>query len=294
MGFRFRRRIRVFPGLTLNLGKQGVSASVGVRGAHVTVGPTGTRTTVGLPGTGLSYTRLEKPAGHAAEAPSEPDDTEPKRPGSAARGFILIAILIAIAVMIVVAAGCNAKNPAGSVQPKPPSPEPPARARIAPSSASKELAYMVIGLITDSRNRPATNAVDTYVAAFHWKKAPADMNALLNAKVAYYGKIGAQKVLLGGDGTNDIFGASVMEGFQPDVAFAEFASVYTLNKQDSEDSDGQRYDSYILIDHGAELGLLTITYGLADAIRGAGTIGFVGVDRLRKELAKGKRAEGER
>jgi hypothetical protein len=55
MGFRVRRRIRIGPGVTLNVGKRGVSTSVGVRGAHVTVGRR-SRATVGIPGTGLSYT----------------------------------------------------------------------------------------------------------------------------------------------------------------------------------------------------------------------------------------------
>lgn len=75
MGFRFRRSIRILPGLRVNLGKRGASLSVGVRGAHVTVGPTGTRTTVGLPGTGLSYTHLDKPTPpQQAEPAPAPDD----------------------------------------------------------------------------------------------------------------------------------------------------------------------------------------------------------------------------
>jgi hypothetical protein len=56
MGWRFYRRVRIAPGLTLNLGKRNVSMSLGVRGAHVTVGTAGTRATLGLPGTGLYCT----------------------------------------------------------------------------------------------------------------------------------------------------------------------------------------------------------------------------------------------
>jgi len=52
MGFRFT----IIPGLTLNLGKTGVSVSAGVPGARVTVGTHGARTTIGIPGTGLSHT----------------------------------------------------------------------------------------------------------------------------------------------------------------------------------------------------------------------------------------------
>ena len=54
--FRFYRRTRIFPGLSLNLSKSGPSLTFGVRGAHLTVGPTGVRKTVGIPGTGLYYT----------------------------------------------------------------------------------------------------------------------------------------------------------------------------------------------------------------------------------------------
>src|ERR1700693_1774677 len=75
MGFRFRRSVKILPGVRLNFGKRGVSTSVGVRGAHVTFGKSGTRTTVGVPGTGLSYTHLEKPhrsGGGESAAPRVP------------------------------------------------------------------------------------------------------------------------------------------------------------------------------------------------------------------------------
>jgi hypothetical protein len=66
MGFRFSRRIKIIPGVTLNVSKSGVSTSIGVKGAHVTLGHGKTRTTVGLPGTGVSYTETMR------DAPSEP------------------------------------------------------------------------------------------------------------------------------------------------------------------------------------------------------------------------------
>jgi len=57
MGLRFRRRLRLGPGVSLNLGKSGLtSVSFGRRGVHCTVGRRGPRATVGLPGTGLSHT----------------------------------------------------------------------------------------------------------------------------------------------------------------------------------------------------------------------------------------------
>ena len=56
MSLRFFRRIRIAPGISLNLSKSGGSLSLGPRGSKVTVGPRGVRKTVGLPGTGLWYT----------------------------------------------------------------------------------------------------------------------------------------------------------------------------------------------------------------------------------------------
>lgn len=59
MALRFRRSIRIAPGVTLNLGKKGVSVSAGPKGASVTLGKNGLWGNIGLPGTGLSYrTRL--------------------------------------------------------------------------------------------------------------------------------------------------------------------------------------------------------------------------------------------
>jgi hypothetical protein len=56
MPFRFRRGVRVAPGLRLTLGTRGLSASFGRRGAHLTTGPSGTKATISAPGTGVSYT----------------------------------------------------------------------------------------------------------------------------------------------------------------------------------------------------------------------------------------------
>jgi len=56
MSFRFWRRIKIAPGVTLNLSKSGGSLSFGPRGAKFTVGSRGKRATVGIPGTGFFYT----------------------------------------------------------------------------------------------------------------------------------------------------------------------------------------------------------------------------------------------
>ena len=55
MGFRFRKRIKIAPGVYINLSKSGVSTTLGKSGASVNISKKGTRGTVGLPGTGMSY-----------------------------------------------------------------------------------------------------------------------------------------------------------------------------------------------------------------------------------------------
>jgi hypothetical protein len=63
MGWRFYRRIKIAPGVTINLSKQGASFSLGERGAHITFGRNGIRRTVGIPGTGVSYSTVSKRSG---------------------------------------------------------------------------------------------------------------------------------------------------------------------------------------------------------------------------------------
>lgn len=66
MGFRFRKSIRIAPGIRINVGTRGISTTLGPRGASVNVGPNGTYANIGIPGTGLSSrTRLDASAHHA-------------------------------------------------------------------------------------------------------------------------------------------------------------------------------------------------------------------------------------
>lgn len=90
MGFRFRRSIRIVPGVRINLGKKGASLSVGRRGANMTLGRNGIRTTVGIPGTGLSHTTLHRrPSGQIRVRPKR----ERKRP------IILFSIVLLLLVL---------------------------------------------------------------------------------------------------------------------------------------------------------------------------------------------------
>lgn len=56
MAWNFRKRIKIVPGVHLNLSKSGISTSIGPKGAKVTFGKNGTYLNKGIPGTGL-YSR---------------------------------------------------------------------------------------------------------------------------------------------------------------------------------------------------------------------------------------------
>ncbi|MGO5051209.1 DUF4236 domain-containing protein [Lachnospiraceae bacterium LCP25S3_G4] len=56
MGLKFRKSIKIAPGVKLNLGKKSAGVSFGTKGCRYSLNSSGRRTsTVGLPGTGLSY-----------------------------------------------------------------------------------------------------------------------------------------------------------------------------------------------------------------------------------------------
>ena len=97
MGFRFQKRIKLLPGVTLNLSKSGVSTSVGHKGAKVTVGHGKVRSTVGLPGSGLSHTTIHKAAAEpkaTTDTPMPIDETPISLYVIAAIGFIFLLIWI--------------------------------------------------------------------------------------------------------------------------------------------------------------------------------------------------------
>lgn len=58
MGLYFRKRIKILPGVHMNVSKSGTSWSIGTRGAKVNFGKRGTYVTTGIPGTGI-YSRTK-------------------------------------------------------------------------------------------------------------------------------------------------------------------------------------------------------------------------------------------
>lgn len=96
MGFRFRKSIKLLPGVRVNLGTKGASLSVGRRGATVNIGKTGVRTTVGLPGTGLSYSSHRRWENGADATRGRPTSRPPQKEYGTGEMLASLAIIAAM------------------------------------------------------------------------------------------------------------------------------------------------------------------------------------------------------
>ncbi|MDR0419099.1 MAG: DUF4236 domain-containing protein [Prevotellaceae bacterium] len=56
MGIRFRKRVKILPGVKLNFSKSGMSTTIGGKGGSINIGKNGIYGNAGIPGTGI-YTR---------------------------------------------------------------------------------------------------------------------------------------------------------------------------------------------------------------------------------------------
>lgn len=124
MAFRFQKRIRIAPGIRVNLSRSGISGTFGVPGASVNVGKDGVHRNLGLPGTGLSTrTRIGGKAKGAVEEPAgQPAEPPAKGRGGAAHvllGLSLTFLMIAIALAALATpaaahgGGCRKSSPPG-------------------------------------------------------------------------------------------------------------------------------------------------------------------------------------
>jgi hypothetical protein len=69
VGFRFRRSVKIAPGIRLNFSGSGVSTTLGGRGASVNLSDRGSRATASIPGSGISYSTRLSGGGRRAHTP---------------------------------------------------------------------------------------------------------------------------------------------------------------------------------------------------------------------------------
>lgn len=92
MPWKFRKSIKIAPGIKINLSKSGLSTTVGKKGASVNLGKKGVRTTVSIPGTGIS---------HTSKVGGGPDPTPVRKKSSCCSLFVLPIILLPVLLWVV-------------------------------------------------------------------------------------------------------------------------------------------------------------------------------------------------
>ena len=109
VGFRFQRRIKILPGLAINISKSGVGFSAGGRGFHAGIDAKGRRyTSASLPGTGISWRQYQKAKPHHALPPhvapriGPAEDHELSPRGGASRVAKNVALAITITILLVI------------------------------------------------------------------------------------------------------------------------------------------------------------------------------------------------
>lgn len=92
----FRQRIKIAPGVTVNVGKTGGSVRLGPRGAGITTGTSGTRASATIPETGISLEhQISKPTARRGKAAA------PDAPPNRAAALLVGAMILAIAAGLV-------------------------------------------------------------------------------------------------------------------------------------------------------------------------------------------------
>lgn len=109
MGLRFRKSIKIAPGVKVNFNKNSVSTTLGTKGAHHTISTSGKRTTsVGIPGTGISYTetsgsttkRISGTSNHSTTRKRSKRKSSNKNTGKGCLGAFLGLLLIGLALAL--------------------------------------------------------------------------------------------------------------------------------------------------------------------------------------------------
>lgn len=103
MSLRFKKSIKILPGIKLNISKNGInSVTIGKPGAAVNLSKKGKQATVGIPGTGLSYSKKfssrENSSSKSTTLPSSPESNSKQEIRSTK--IIMISLLVIFAFLI--------------------------------------------------------------------------------------------------------------------------------------------------------------------------------------------------
>ncbi len=98
MSFRFQRRIKILPGLRLNVSKTSFSWTIGTRGASVTARDGKLTGNVGIPGTGLSY-RKRLDLSSEDQVDSDQSSSGPRQ-AAGMPSWLLLAVVLGLDILI--------------------------------------------------------------------------------------------------------------------------------------------------------------------------------------------------
>lgn len=146
------------------------------------------------------------------------------------------------------------------------------------------VAAQYAGFLMAIRDRPDELAVQKFAEAMSWKSIPERQLELFNAKTGYVGKLQGYSVIIGGDGTNDVFSISYGPGFESDKLIESIGTYVDLKHLTSRVELGQKEEIWLLTSNGEELGVLMMYSGLGDGIRGTGTVSYMSRGRTLLEL----------
>ena len=102
MAWSYKKRIKVAPGVHLNISKSGVSTSMGSKGMSITTGPKGTYLNTSIPGTGLYNRQKIAPASNSSGGTSSaiPDTGQTKIIHDGGKGCLTMILLLLFWVLL--------------------------------------------------------------------------------------------------------------------------------------------------------------------------------------------------
>lgn len=103
MAWNYRKRIKIAPGIHLNLNKGGVSTSIGPKGSKISIGKDGVYLNTSFPGTGL-YSRKKILGTRTSTPRSSLMDTETSDTSSSNNSVLVVfaIILLILGVMFII------------------------------------------------------------------------------------------------------------------------------------------------------------------------------------------------
>ncbi|WP_151710814.1 DUF4236 domain-containing protein [Acinetobacter brisouii] len=103
MSLRFKKSIKILPGIKLNISKNGLnSVTIGKPGASINISKKGKQATIGIPGTGLSYSKkISSRVDIPSKSPSVPSSAElNSKHSTSPTKIIMISLVIIFSFLI--------------------------------------------------------------------------------------------------------------------------------------------------------------------------------------------------